>query len=139
MRNLIRLSSTSVHAAVLALLIFGVDTVALGAADGPDFYCVKDVPKGDSLNLRAKPSAKAKVVTTIPRDACHIENLVVCVGQNGEAIPESDAPPKGTPRPYWCKVKYNGEAGWVAGQVRGRDAPEHHGDLRQLRFLGARG
>lgn len=72
-------------------------------ADGPDCWKVRGVADDDSLNLRAKPSAQAKAVGTIPSHAVGLENL--------NESPEGDAAKPA--HPGWCKVRYNTLKGWV--------------------------
>ena len=104
----------TVASLVIVATLLCTASVAFGTAEGPDFFCVKDVAKNDTLNLRESPSASAAIVAKIPHDACKLENLVQCVGRKGETIPESDAPPPDAPRPHWCKIQYKGKSGWVA-------------------------
>ncbi len=96
----------------LATLFF-LTPKSFATADGPDSYRVTGVAANDVLNLREKPSAQAKILAKIPPNAHKLENMVHCVGRKGETIPDSDAPPPESPRPYWCKIKYKGIEDWV--------------------------
>lgn len=92
--------------------------VAHAEADGPDYYAVRGVPKGDVLNIRAEPAAQARKVGTIPPDGTCIRNLGCRGGLSlAEFTALSPAQQKRRQRenPRWCKVEYQGLTGWVAG------------------------
>ncbi len=61
------------------LLLFMIITFVLNevwaTADGPDCYRVLNVKKNDSLNIRSKPNASAKILGKIPHNADGIKNL----------------------------------------------------------------
>ncbi len=78
-------------------------------ADGPDRYRVCNVEAGDSLNLRAKPSMRGRVIGCIPYDAEGIENL-------GETRPPRVSEMQA---PTWCKVRYDGVEGWAGCRYLG--------------------
>ncbi|MCX6117658.1 MAG: hypothetical protein NT027_08965 [Proteobacteria bacterium] len=119
-----RILRFSLVAFSLGCTIVFMPTSTLATADGPDFYCVKAVKPADVLNLRSQPTAKSEILFKIPHNACRIKNLGACVGKNGENIPESDAAPKGTPKPFWCHVSFNKISGWVAIQFLKEDIGE---------------
>lgn len=84
------------------MLLFSLN--AFADADGPDCWDVKGVASNDTLNVREQPSAKAKVLGTIPPNAKALANLT--------EEPEGDMnPPK---HPGWCKIKYKTLTGWVS-------------------------
>jgi SH3-like domain-containing protein len=60
----------------------------------PAIYCVTGIAKGDSLNVRAFPSANSKIATKLPRNQCDIAFLPYATGT-------------------WQKVRANGYEGWV--------------------------
>ncbi len=100
---------------LFSLLVWlNMNIIALATADGPDRYCVKGVAKDDSLNIREKPKAKAKIIAKVSNGTCGIQNVGMCVGKNGEAISDSDAPTHNKTLPFWCKVKFKGITGWTA-------------------------
>ena len=70
-------------------------TPAAATADGPDYYAVTRVAGTDSLNIRATPSMRGRVLAQIPFNAVHVQNL-------------------GERRDTWCKVKYGNRSGWAA-------------------------
>jgi SH3-like domain-containing protein len=60
----------------------------------PAMYCVARVAPGDSLNLRAFPSTRSRVLTRLSPDQCEIAFLPYSVGS-------------------WQKVRVDGWQGWV--------------------------
>ena len=60
----------------------------------PAIYCVVGVARGDTLNLRAFPSAQSRVVTRLARRQCDIAFLPYTVGG-------------------WQKIRVAGWQGWV--------------------------
>jgi uncharacterized protein YraI len=89
---------------------------ALATADGPDYYAVTGVAAGDVLNIRAEPSAKAEKVGEIPHDGRAIRNLGCRGGPTfAEWEKMSAAERKRAGQKRWCKIRYNGTEGWVAG------------------------
>ncbi|MBL8660921.1 MAG: SH3 domain-containing protein [Rhodospirillales bacterium] len=107
--------------------------LACAEADGPDCYAVRGVAAGDVLNIRAEPSAAAAKVGEIPPDGRGIRNL----GCQGEPTFEqwqsmSKAERERAGRQRWCKVRYRGVDGWVAGRYLAEDsasaAPDAVGD-----------
>lgn len=95
-----------------------------GEADGPDFYAVRGVAKGDVLNIRAAPDPRAPKVGEIPPDGTCLRNLGC---QGGLSFDEfSTLSPAAKARreqenPRWCKVEYQGVTGWVAGRYLSED------------------
>lgn len=90
----------------LSLLAFPltVSSTLWAGADGPDCWAVKGVASNDVLNIREKPSAKSKMIGSIPPGTKKIKNIT--------EYPESDLAPM--PNPGWCKVDYKGTQGWVS-------------------------
>ena len=104
------------------LLFLMTALVALGAgrafatADGPDYYAVTGVAADDVLNIRAEPSPTGAKVGEIPHDGRGIENLGC---QGGPTFAEwqkmTKAERERAGRKRWCRVRYQGVEGWVAG------------------------
>ena len=61
----------------------------------PALYCVARVAAGDSLNLRAYPSAQSRVLTKLDRHQCDIAFLPYAVGG-------------------WQKIRAGGWEGWAS-------------------------
>ena len=116
--------SRQVEIVVLLVLVAASWTTAAHAtADGPDFYAVTDVAVDDVLNLRAGPSEDAKKIGQIAHDARGLQNLG-CQG-----LPSYDEWERMTGKErqasrkhYWCKVRYQGVEGWVAGRFLREDS-----------------
>lgn len=60
----------------------------------PALYSVSGVSAGDTLNLRAYPSAGSRIVTKLPRNQCDIAFLPYSTGG-------------------WQKVRVGGYQGWI--------------------------
>jgi len=110
-----------VLAALITLASGGTPVFAV--ADGPDFYAVTGVDAGDTLLLRAGPSPYAERIGQIPHDAHGLQNLG-CRGlptfAEWERMTERQ---RGESRKdYWCKVRYEGVEGWVAGRFLREDS-----------------
>ncbi len=101
---------------------------AFGEADGPDFYAVTGVAADDALNLRAGPSPYAERIGQIPHDAHGLQNLG-CRGLPSFAEWEQMTQPQReeSRKDYWCKVKYGGIEGWVAGRFLREDSAPAEG------------
>jgi uncharacterized protein YraI len=112
MRDLIL---SSLAAAALAL----GPGLASAEADGPDFYAVTGVTSNDVLNVRAEPSPHAAKVGEIPPDGTCVRNLGCQGGLTFREFTEL-SPAQQAKRleenPRWCRVEYQGVAGWVAGR-----------------------
>lgn len=88
-------------------------------ADGPDFFRVIRVPKGDVLNLRSAPSARADKVGKIPPGSSCVRNLGCQGGLSFEEYSTISAPERARrikQNPRWCHVEFRGQSGWVHGQ-----------------------
>ncbi len=71
-----------------------------GLSGGPDYWEVKGVPAGDTLKVRATPSAKGKVVTQVSNTA---------ILKNGGC--------KLTRGQRWCQLQDGaGRKGWANGK-----------------------
>ncbi len=72
-----------------------------GLSGGPDFWRVTNVPAGDKLNMRAEPSASARIVAKL---------------DNGAVLKNGGCRMNGATR--WCKVTTRDASieGWVAGR-----------------------
>ena len=99
---------------LLVALVFVWSRDAPATADGPDYYAVTGVAADDVLNIRAKPSPKGEKVGEIPHVA--IQNLGC---QGGPTFAEweklSEAERQRARRQRWCRIRYEGVEGWVAG------------------------
>lgn len=114
---------------VVAAIVIGVLVVAgTGAgvraeADGPDFYSVQRVTAGKVLNIRAAPSAKSAAIGQVPHDGRGLRNLGC---QGGPTLAEwermSAAERDRAARKRWCRIRYRGVEGWVAGWFLAEDS-----------------
>lgn len=99
---------------------------ASATADGPDFYCVRDVKKNDVLNLREKPSAKSAVLVEIPPTACSIGRHPEQADSKGRIknfeIGDVSAP--NVEWPTWCRVSFESVDGWVACRFLEEDSAQ---------------
>jgi uncharacterized protein YraI len=106
--------------ALLAMTILALGSGRVAAdADGPDFYRVTGVSKGDVLNIRAAPEARAPKVGAIPPDGTCIRNLGCKGGLSFEefsTLSQSEQAKRLKQNPRWCQVEYQGVTGWVAGR-----------------------
>ena len=105
--------------AVLVVLGLALLVVCAGAtADGgPDYYAVTDFAADGVLNIRAEPSAGSRKIGEIPHDARGLQNLG-CTGvpSFAEWLKMSEAERRRAGRDRWCRVRYQGIVGWVAGR-----------------------
>ena len=103
--------------ALLVGLATGLGSAAASAdADGPDFYAVRDVARGDVLNIRAEPDPHARKVGEIPPDGTCVRNLGCRGGLTFEEFTNRSPAEKKQregENPRWCKVDYRGAVGWV--------------------------
>jgi hypothetical protein len=104
----------------LALL----DVCAVATADGgPDYYAVTGVAADGVLNIRAEPSAGSRKIGEIPHDARGLQNLGCTGGPSfAEWLKMSEAERKRAGRDRWCRVRYQGIVGWVAGRYLMEDS-----------------
>lgn len=108
-------------AVVLGLALLDVCSVAT-ADGGPDYYAVTGVAKDGVLNIRAGPSAGSRKIGEIPRDARGLQNLGCTGGPSfAEWLKMSEAERKLAGRDRWCRVRYRGIVGWVAGRYLRED------------------
>ena len=109
-----------------ALLLLGAAWVpgAWATADGPDFFAVTGVAPDDVLNLREGPSARTGKIGEIPHDGRGLRNLG-CQGlpSFGEWEKMTSEERTESRRRYWCKIRYAGSEGWVAGRYLREDGP----------------
>ncbi|MBJ6124036.1 SH3 domain-containing protein [Microvirga splendida] len=103
--------NSSVGALLLAIAAVGLHQPAWATADGPDFFSVKGVASNDVLFVREKPSVASAKIGQIPPDGRGLRNLECRTFHGGQEVINSDAPLPGTTR--WCKIQYQGMAGWV--------------------------
>jgi hypothetical protein len=88
-------------------------------ADGPDYWQVRDVEKNDVLNMRSNPDFKAPKTGEIPHYARCIKNMGCKGGLTYDEFTTLSATEKQQilkQRPRWCRVRYKGMTGWVAGR-----------------------
>jgi hypothetical protein len=106
---------------VFGLVLQYVCTAAT-ADGGPDYYAVTGVAANSVLNIRAEPSAQSRKVGEIPHDARGLQNLG-CVGGPtfAEWLKMTEAERKRAARNRWCRVRYRGIVGWVAGRYLKED------------------
>ena len=94
-------------------------------ADGPDYYRVTKVPKGDVLNMHSTAGSHAPNVGKIPPDGECIRNLG-CQGglsfQEFTQLSQGERARRLKKNPRWCKVEYQGITGWVAGRYLAEDS-----------------
>ena len=92
---------------------------AVAEADGPDYYVVRDVSSGDTLNIRAAPDPNAAWLGEIQPDGDCIRNLR-CQGgltfQEFTTLSKAQQAQRLKENPRWCKVEYQGIIGWVPGR-----------------------
>lgn len=79
------------------------------ATTGPGCLSVVNVARDDGLNLRARPSAEARVVAVIPPDVQGVLHL------DGPCAPKSVAWSS-----RWCPVTYYSGSGTSKGWVKAR-------------------
>ncbi|MGA7981594.1 MAG: SH3 domain-containing protein [Chromatiaceae bacterium] len=92
---------------------------ASGDADGPDFFAVTGVVRGDVLNIREEPDAHASKLGEIPPDGTCVRNLGCKGGLSFQEFTElspAEQERRLKQNPRWCKVEYRGITGWVAGR-----------------------
>lgn len=99
--------------------ILSLSGTANSTADGPDHWRVTGVAQTDSLNIRTKPNSKSKIVGTIPYNARCIQ-WSECWGGNvfddcAATLPEHCSP-LSKMKTRWCKISFNGIAGWVSAK-----------------------
>jgi hypothetical protein len=108
------------HLALLCALVMSLGAGTLSAeADGPDFYAVRGVAKGDTLHIRAEPDPHARQVGEIPPDGACIRNLGCRGGLTYEdftTLSPKEKAQRSRENPRWCRVEYQGITGWVAGR-----------------------
>ena len=105
---------------LIVTVLFLLMSAHAGAdADGPDYYQLRGVATGDSLNIRDQPYPNAIQLGEIPADADCIRNLgcrggltyleytTLSAAQQAQRLREN---------PRWCRVEYRGIIGWVAGR-----------------------
>jgi hypothetical protein len=101
---------------------------ASGDADGPDFFAVTGVDRGDVLDIREEPGAHASKVGGIPPDGSCVRNLGCTGGLSFQELTElspAEQERRLKQNPRWCKVEYRGIMGWVAGRyLREGNCPE---------------
>lgn len=97
---------------------------AIATADGgPDFYAVTGIAADGGLNIRAEPSARSRKIGEIPHDARGLQNLGCTGGPSfAEWLKMSEAERKRAGRDRWCRVRYQGILGWVAGRYLMEDS-----------------
>jgi len=98
---------------------------ALGEADGPDYYRVRDVQVDDSLNIRAEPRPDAEQLGAIPPDGRCIRNLGCRGGltlQEFTTLTQAQQAERLRANPRWCRIEYQGITGWVAARYLAEDS-----------------
>lgn len=113
----LRLRRVSLFVMAIAALTLGVATVPALATSGPGCFQVGGLPASEPLNLRMKPSAKARVIGRLYVGRHGI------IAENGPCKPSNRPPSK-----QWCPVKiYDGDtiaSGWLKmAFLRNSDCP----------------
>ncbi len=111
----------------LFILAVGVMVFAPGSghatASGPDFFAVTGVAADDVLNIRAEPRASSARIGEIPHDGRGVQNLGC---QGGPTFAEwqqmTPAERERAGRLRWCRIRYGGVEGWVAGRFLTEDS-----------------
>lgn len=80
---------------LIAGLLFSLPAIS---APQLDVFEVKGVKQGDSLNMRAWPSSKSRIIAALPHNAKWIASTRAPIKKEGSS---------------WRKVHWNGESGWV--------------------------
>ena len=110
---------------LIAVLLAFFTGQVLAEADGPDFYKVRDVSAGDTLNIRAEPRPDAAQLGEIPPDGNCIRNLG-CQGgltfQEFTTLTQEQQARRLLENPRWCRIEYRGITGWVAGRYLAEDS-----------------
>lgn len=110
--------------AMLGLVMAAVlVSTAFAEADGPDYFAVTGVAANDVLNIRSGPSARDRIVGTIPPKGGGIRNLGC---QGGLSFDEwrtaSEAQREAGKNRRWCRIEYRDVEGWVAGRFLAEDS-----------------
>ena len=101
------------------LVALAMAGTAYATADGPDYYRVTWVDKGDTFNIRVAPNANADKIGEIPPDSNCIRNLGCQGGLTMEeftTMSKEQQQKRQKENPRWCKVEFNAITGWVAGR-----------------------
>jgi len=110
-------------AVLAAVAVLAAGAAAWAEADGPDYYAVRGVAAGDVLNIRAAPSAKSAAIGQVPHDGRALQNLGCRGGPTfAEWQTMSEAERTRAGRKRWCKIRYQGVEGWVAGWFLAEDS-----------------
>lgn len=117
------LSTLVVFALVLVLAVAAPGgRSAHATADGPDYFAVRGVAAGSVLNIRAAPSTSSAKLGTIRHDARRLQNLGCQGGPTYAEWERMSAADRSRARfQRWCKVRYQGIEGWVAGWLLTED------------------
>lgn len=103
---------------LIALLTVVFCAGAKADADGPDYWRVVGIADGDSLNIRAQPSASSTKVGEIPPNGSCIVNRG-CQGglsfHEYSTLSKPDQAKRLKEHPRWCRIDYQGLTGWVVG------------------------
>lgn len=102
---------------VLSVIALGWTVPVFGTADGPDFYALTGVAADDVRNLRAGPSVSSEMIGQIPHDTHGLRSRG-CVGLSsyGEWEKMTETQRHTSRKRRWCKIKYRGVEGCVAGR-----------------------
>ena len=99
-----------------ALIALSLSCLALAEADGPDFFRVVGVERGDTLNVHTKPHTKSKVIGEIAPGSDCLQNLGCRGGltfQEYTSLSKAERQRIKRARPRWCKIRFDGMTGWV--------------------------
>jgi uncharacterized protein len=98
---------------VMAALV-SVPVFAFAQAEGPEYFRVIELKKEDSVKLRVKPNADAKVVGRIPKSTDGVKNHGCKAGLSPKQWEKASAArKKEDQRTSWCEVEFKDAKGWV--------------------------
>ena len=99
----------------VGLLGFWCNLVAADA-DGPDYWAVQHLSQGHVLHLRKGPAVQFPIVERIPSGFSHLENLGCSPPFTDQEWGSFSEPERDLALSLrWCRVRYEGQSGWVKG------------------------
>ena len=101
------------------LIALSLSGLAPAEADGPDFFRVVGVKRGDTLNVHVEPHAHSKVIGEIAPGSDCLKNLG-CKGgltfREYTSLSKKERQRIKRERPRWCRIRFDGMTGWVYGR-----------------------
>lgn len=108
---------------LILTLLWLLSDHARATADGPDCWRVRNVAKGDFLNLREKPSVRTAILARIPPDARCLKSKGEIADASGRIVEDSeDASFPKNFYAHWRKLEFEGKIGWAAVRYLGEDS-----------------